>query len=47
MNTTITHRHDLSTLLSDRGAQHGLPTPLNDEDGGGECYPSDENEIDP
>ena len=47
MNTTLTHGYDLSGLTTSRSALHGLPVPLNDEDGGGECHPSDENEIGP
>ncbi len=37
-----------SLLLSHRGgSRHALPVPLNDQDGGGECYPTDENEVGP
>ena len=46
MNTTQ-HGYDVSSLTSGRGALHGLPLPLNDEDGGGDCYPTDDNEIGP
>ncbi len=49
MNTT--QQHDTSALLgqlsgrSDAG--YDLPTPLFDGDGGGDFYPSDENETGP
>ncbi len=48
---TITQVQDTaSTLLAQSGrsdARYGLPTPLLDDDGGGDCYPNDENEVGP
>ena len=49
MNTT--QMHDTSSFLGHLAgrsdARYDLPTPLLDEDGGGDCYPSDENETGP
>ncbi len=45
MNTT--QLHDTSFLGQLPGSDYDLPTPLFDEEGGGDFYPSDENEVDP
>ncbi len=37
----------LGQLPSRSDARYDLPTPLLDEDGGGDVYPSDENETGP
>ena len=37
----------LSGLLARGSAEHGLPTPLGDDDGGGACYPNEDNETGP
>ncbi len=49
MNTTQIHgTSSFLGQLSGRGdARYDLPTPLLDEEGGGDYYPSDEDEVDP
>ena len=45
MNTT--QLHEASSLVDQLAGRYDLPTPLFDEEGGGDYYPSDENEVDP
>jgi hypothetical protein len=46
MDTTQTY-DSASSWLGRSDAPYGLPTPLSDRDGGGECYPNDDNETGP
>ncbi len=45
MNTT--QILDPASSLSRSDARYGLPTPLLNEEGGGDVYPTDENETGP
>ena len=47
MNTTQLHDTSFLGQLSGSDAGYDLPTPLFDEDGGGDFYPTDENETGP
>ncbi len=49
-NTIALHESSSSLLAQPQGAlgrYDDLPMPLADEDGGGDCYPNDENETGP
>lgn len=46
MDTTQTY-DSANSLLGRGDAPYGLPTPLFDQDGGGECFPNDDNETGP
>lgn len=45
MNTP--HIHEGNSLLDQVAGRYDLPTPLFDEEGGGDYYPTDENETGP
>ncbi|MCP3959693.1 MAG: hypothetical protein GY719_17735 [bacterium] len=47
MNTSMITGSVSDTSTSQLATLHGLPFPLNDEDGGGDCYPNEENETGP
>lgn len=47
MNTTMITGSVFDTSSSQLSDLHGLPFPLNDEDGGGDCVPTEENETGP
>lgn len=47
-HTTLSHESSSSLPAQAQGlGRHDLPMPLANEDGGGDCYPNDENETGP